>query len=223
MIETEKTKESVEQARAALQAESDQIVRASKRINENLVEAVHRIWRQLLIIWLVVVFLAVSYFLVAAYAPRPFPAPSGPVSGSAAPPETTPPLLNPADTFPSVPEREELVRLLNQIREAQYKKDIHLFMRAYAPTLPDLAKKREAILNIWGRFDYLDMHFHVTDLQSGDQDTVQGKITWDLKVRDRKTDEVRNFAKAYQVRFSKESGQWLIQKLDPLPETEAGK
>lgn len=222
MDDTGQTRESVEQARASLQAESDQIVRASKRINENLVEAVHRIWRQLLIIWMVVVFLALSYLLVVSYVPRTAKAPPGVLPESASLPEASPTLLNPSDTFPPIPERDELVRLLNQIREAQYKKDIQMFMSAYAPGLPDLAKKRELTLNIWRRYDYLDMHFHVSDLQAGKSSSVQGKITWDIKARDRKDNAGRSFVKTYQVQFSKETGQWLIQKLEAVSGTEPG-
>lgn len=220
MADTDRTRESVEKARSALEAEAEVIVRASRGLNDNLVEAVRRIWRQLLVIWLVVVGLAMSYLWVVAYAPTavkppagiPLPEASRATEGSAAGPAST------FDTFPPFPEREDLMALLNHLREAQYRKDIGQFMSYYAPSFPDLAKKRELTLNIWSRFDYLDMHYHVSDLQAAEPGRVQGKITWDIKARDRKTDAVKTLARSYQVQFSKESGRWLIHKLDALPD-----
>ncbi len=211
------TKETVEQARSALKAEAEAIAHASKGLNDNLVEAVRRIWRQLLLIWVVVAALAISYLWVTTYTPLTRPAPKSSVTLETAKAPELPVTASP-DTFPPFPEQEGLIRLLNQIREAQYKKDIDLFLQAYSPTFPDLEKKKEQTLTIWRRYDYLDMHFHVNDLRPEGAATLWGKITWDLKTRDRKTQAVKTLAKSYQVQFSKDSGQWLIQRLDPLPD-----
>jgi hypothetical protein len=208
----------VERARAALQAETEEIVQASKSLNDNLVEAVRRIWRQLLLIWGVVGALAVSYLLVAAYMPPAPPAPGGAMPGTAKTQESPvpPAATSTPDTFPAFPERDELISLLNRVREAQYQKDLQLFLSSYAPTMPELAKKRELALAIWQRFDYLDMHYHVSELAAAGATAIRGKITWDIKARDRKTAAIRAFAKSYRVEFSKQSGQWLISDLEPI-------
>lgn len=209
MDRMEQSKDSVKNALAALETETHEVVQASKRLNENLMEAVRRTWRQLLFIWLVVIILAISYFLVLLRTPQT-------LKVAMVPPEATTaaPGAPPADIFPPIPEKEELVKVLHQIREAQYKKDIDLFLQAYSPGLPELRRKREQTLSIWRRYDYLDLPFHVTNLRRLDPVTLEGLITWEVKVRDRKTDTVKTLPKSYQVQFSKASGQWLIQKLE---------
>lgn len=216
MEEMTHTREAVEQARAALQAEAAELVQVSRRLNENLVEAVRRIWRQLLLIWTVLAVLAVTYALVMIPVPRQVrqsEAPAGPLP--------IPSII--PDTFPPFPAREELAGLLNRIREAQYAKDPELFLSAYSPTLPDLARKQEVMVSLWQRYDYLDMHYHVKELQTVSEDVVRGTVTWNFTTRDRTTQAVKSHIKTYQVHFTKVSGQWLIQELEAFSETGSGR
>jgi hypothetical protein len=219
MDEMTHTREAVEQARAALKAEADELVRVSRRLNENLVEAVRRIWRQLLLIWTVLAVLALTYCMVMVYVPPAVRQPGAP-AGSVA--ETPVRSLSP-DTFPEFPERGELARLLDRIREAQYAKDPELFFSAYSPTLPDLARKREVMVSLWQRYDYLDMHYHVRDLKTVAEGVVRGTVTWDFTTRDRATQAVKSHIKTYQVQFTKASGQWLIQELETFSDPGAGR
>ncbi|MCL6622514.1 MAG: hypothetical protein K6T55_10480 [Syntrophobacterales bacterium] len=219
MDEMTHTREAVEQARAALKAEADELVRVSRRLNENLVEAVRRIWRQLLLIWTVLAVLALTYFLVMVYVPPAVRQP-GASAGSAL--EAPVRSLSP-DTFPEFPERGELARLLDRIREAQYAKDPELFFSAYSPTLPDLARKREVMVALWQRYDYLDMHYHVRDLKTVSEGVVRGAVTWNFTTRDRATQAVKSHIKTYQVQFTKASGQWLIQELETFSDPGAGR
>ncbi len=223
MPQMEQTKESLKIARAALEAETHEVVQVSKRLNENLGEAVRRIWRQLLFIWAVVILLAITFLLILGHTPTAINLannPSAPFATARSPQPSQLP-SKALDTFPAIPEREGLLKVLNQIREAQYKKDIHLFMNAYSPTFPDLGQKRELTVNIWRRYDYIDLQFHVSGVQQQDASTILGKVTWDIKARDRKTDEIKTLSKSYQVHFSKESGEWLIQKLEAVDDKEA--
>lgn len=219
MDEMTHTREAVEQARAALQAEAAELVQVSRRLNENLVEAVRRIWRQLLLIWTVLAVLALTYFLVMVYVPPAVRQPTAPALPAASAPAV--PLI--PDTFPEFPAREELAGLLNRIREAQFAKDPDLFLSAYSPTLPDLARKREVMVSLWQRYDYLDMHYHVKDLKAVSEGVVRGTVTWDFTTRDRVTQAVKSHIKTYQVQFTKASGQWLIQELEAFPEGNSGR
>lgn len=215
MDQLEQTKKSVKNALAALETETREVVQASNRLNENLVEAVRRTWRQLLLIWVVVIALAVSYFLVLSRGPLGLNvATVSPDVGVR--PDTTLPTAPPGDTFPAIPERDELIMVLNQLREAQYKKDIDRFLQAYAPDFPELYRKRELTLNIWRRYDYLNLQYHVTDIRRQEAGTIVGAVTWEIKARDRKTDTVKSLSKTYRVEFTKASGQWVIQKLDAV-------
>jgi hypothetical protein len=215
MNQVEQTKQSINNALSALDQETSEVIQASKRLNENLVEAVRRIWRQLLLIWVVVIALAISYFLAMSKGTQVLKvagvsqdAASRLESGKTSAGTSRP------DTFPDIPQKEELVKVLNQLREAQYRKDIDRFLQVYAPTFPGLNRKREQTLNIWSRYDYLDLHFDVTDIRHLAEDAIGGTIAWDIKARDRKTDTVKSLEKSYRVQFSKISGQWFIQKLE---------
>lgn len=215
MEEMRHTREAVEQARAALQAEADELVRVSRRLNENLVEAVRRIWRQLLLIWTVLAVLAVTYFLVMVYVPpaahEPKASPLASAGVSAVP--------GPAGTSPEFAALGELSGLLNRLREAQYAKDPKLFLSAYSPTLPDLARKRELMVSLWQRYDYLDMRYQIRDLEPVAEGVIRGMVTWEFTTRDRLTRAVRSHLKTYRVQFTKASGQWLIEELEALADT----
>lgn len=230
MNPADQTKESVKIARAALEAETHEVVQVSERLHENLGKAVRRTWRQLLLVWAVVVALAVSYFLVLTNVPKPAkvaklvePVPVSPrVPSEAGKPAILP--LPPAKTHPdfaAIPEGEDLLKVLNQIREAQLKKDIQLFLEAYSPSFADLGQKREVTLNIWRRYDYIDLQFQLSNMQRKDVSNVLAHVTWNIKARDHKTDTIRTLTKSYQVQFSRDiSGKWLIQKLEAVEDKE---
>jgi hypothetical protein len=223
MATFEQTRDSLERARAALEAETSEVFQVSQCLHENLVKAVKRLWRQLLCIWIVVLVLTISYLTVLHYAPgatnlahKEYPAQlnSREETETAMLPQ---PSLPPV---PAIPESGNLFKLLNQIQDAQYKKDIHLLLQAYAPTFPDLRQKRELTVNIWRRYDYLDLQFQLNDVQQKNATTISGIVTWNIKTRDRKNDEIKTLSKAYQVNFSKESGRWLVQKLKAVDNRE---
>ena len=117
---------------------------------------------------------------------------------------------------PPIPEKEDLLKLINQIREAQLKKDIRLFMDAYSPSFLNLAQKRKLTLNIWKRYDYIESQFNINDIKQENASLILGRITWNIKALDRNTRVIKIFSKSYDVNFSKQSGKWLIQKLEPI-------
>ncbi len=215
MRQVAQTKESLKSARDALEAESHEVVRVSNRLNENLVRAGKIIWRQMLLIWVVVIVLGVSYFLILQNAP--VATDQAKQEGSATS-STVPKTAGRVQSGKSraIPETEDLLRLLDQIRQAQLTKDIHMFLGAYAPTFPNLTRKREVTLNIWKKYDYLESQFQISEVVPQSDTLILAKVTWHIQARDRKTDEIKNISKSYQVEFSKESGKWLIQKLRPV-------
>jgi hypothetical protein len=219
------TKESITTAREALEAETQEVVQVSNRLHDNLAQAGKKIWRQVMVIWAVGIVLAISYFLVLNRTPiTSIQTPPSPVSqpdtraraGTAGPAESFPSSSQEIYVSPAVPVQEELIKLLNQIREAQLKKDIHLFMEAYSRDFPDLQQKRETTLTIWKKYIYLDAQFKLTDLQQKDSATIFAKVNWDIKAKEQKNSAIRIFTKSYQVIFSKESGVWLIHNLKSI-------
>lgn len=224
MSQVQKTKESINNALAALEAETQEVVRGSSLLNDNLDKAGKKIWRQVLVIWAVGIVLAISYFIVLNHEPATTKQTHkrlvaqqavGAKPGSDVSSESSKLPLKVLHVSPTS-EQEDLIKLLGQIREAQLKKDIHMFMEAYSPDFPELGQKRETTLNVWKRYTYVDSQFTLTDLQQENPLTIFGKVIWNIKAQDQKTETMRIIAKSYSVTFSKQSGKWLIHKIEKV-------
>jgi hypothetical protein len=224
MSHVQKTKESINNALAALEAETQEVVRGSSRLNDNLDKAGKKIWRQVLVICAVGLVLAISFFIVLNHKPvttdqthkRPVDQQAaGAKPGTEVSSESSQ-LPVKVLTVPPTSEQADLIKVLGQIREAQLQKDIHMFMEAYSPDFPGFGQKRETTLNIWGKFTYLEAQFKLTDLQQENPATIFGKVIWNMKVQDQKTGTMKIVTKSYWVTFSKQSGKWLVQKLEKI-------
>lgn len=216
MREIDQVKASLETTSAAIEEEAQKIVETSSLLNDNLVGAVKGIWRQLLVIWAVMIALLIAYVSVLQKTPAdrdslPSGQPASPAVASL-PQEIGPNPPPGSVTDPS----EECFKLLHQIREAQLRKDIDLFLSAYSPHFPDMEKKKERTLKIWKTYDFREMQFHMDDLHQKDPLTYLGKVTWNVKFKNVDTQEISTSLKSYQVSFSQESGKWLIQSLEPI-------
>ncbi len=212
------SKKSLQLTQAALEAETQEAMQVSRRLNDNLIEAIKRIWRQLLFIWGVVIILAVFYLVILGY--MPFTSKAARENNQVVPgtevqmTKDEPPQESRAP-FPDGPENENLLKLLNNIRDAHYKKDIHMFLQAYSPTFPQLEQKRDLTLRSWRVYDFLDMRFQVTGVRQENEHTLVGLVNWTFKTLDRKNNTITTTSKAYDVKFANESGRWLIQDIEP--------
>jgi len=218
-------KESLKIVRSALEAETQEVVQVSNRLDDNLVEADRKIWRQTLFIWVAVIISAISYFLVLHNTitninhSQQEPIALQPLSPTQDITRPSPSSLLQTKTAPlsaAIPDQEDLLKLLSQIREAQSKKDIRLFLDAYSPTFPNLAKKRRLTLDLWKRYDYIESQFQFNSLKQENASMILAEITWNIKAQDRNTRVIKMVAKSYNVKFSKQSGKWLIQELEPV-------
>jgi hypothetical protein len=218
MDQWEQTKKFIETARVALEAETREVAHLFNRFNENLAKAVTGLWRQFLFIWGAVIVLAFSFLFIIAYTSlsRDLAHTPGGPGGPVKPGQLVKASATASETLPGLPEKEDLLEVLNQIRLAQYKKDIDMFLNVYSPTFPNLGEKREITINIWRRYDYIDLQFNISDIQPKDTSKIFGTVTWNIKARDRMGDEIKVLCKTYHVKFSKESGRWLIHNLEAL-------
>jgi len=220
MENIQKDKEFLQSAQATLAAEAQEMVKVSNRLHDNIVKAMRLMWRQLFFIWAFVIILLIAYFAIlhntsptgpiAAPGSQPLEK-SAPSSGIIVSPQI-PPTQQAIKSIP-IPEWEEVTGLLEQIRNAQLKKDIGLFLEAYSPTFPDLDKKRESIKKTWEKYDYLDMHFNIENIQKPDAKTIIAKVVWDITLEDLQSKKKSTLVRDYTVYFSQVSGKWLIQEL----------
>ncbi len=222
MLDIQKDQEFLQSAQETLAAEAKEMVTVSNRLHDNIVKAMRLMWRQLFFIWGLVIILLVAYFLllhntsptgtVAASASKPLKqsAPSSSSENIVSP--QTPPAQQVIKPIP-IPEWEAVTKLLDQVREAQLKKDISLFLEAYAPTFPNLEKKKESVLKAWGKYDYIDMRFTIENIQKLNANSIVAKVVWDITLEDVHSKKKSALVRDYTVHFSQVSGKWLIQEL----------
>jgi hypothetical protein len=220
MEDIQNDQEFLQTTQATLAAETKEIVKVSNRLHDNIVKAFRLMWRRLFFIWGLLIGLLVVYFLALHNT-----SPTGPVvaPGSKTFEQSLPSSgTNVSPQVPSeqqaikpipMPEWEAVTGLLEQVREAQLKKDIGLFLEAYSPTFPDLAKKKENILKTWEKYDYLDMHFNIENIQKPNANTIVAKVVWDITLTDVHSKKKSTLVRDYTVHFSQISGKWLIQEL----------
>ncbi len=219
MRDIDQLKESLEITSTAIEEEAQKIAETSGLLSDNLVKAVRIIWRQLVFIWVIMIVLLIAY--VSILYKKPFDrAPSRPDQNTTNSHESiSKDMAVSSSAFPSpAGPSESFLTLLNQIREAQQKKDIDLFLSAYSPDFPDIEKKREKTLTVWKAYDFLEIHFQISDLQQKDALNFLGKVAWNIKAQHTNNKKIKISLQSYQVGFSKESGRWLIQNLKPLNE-----
>jgi hypothetical protein len=219
MENLQKDQEFLQSAQESLAAGAQEMVQVSNRLHDNIVNAMRLIWRQLYFVWGLVIVLLVAYFLILHNLSS-----GGHVNASVEkttgniglPAQVVAPALPPTQqsvkTTP-IPEWEEVKGVLEQVREAQLKKNIGQFLQVYSPSFHNLDKKKESILKTWQKFEYLDMTFAITNVQKPDAKTIIAKVAWDITLVDLASKKMSTMKKDYTVYFSHVAGKWLIQDL----------
>lgn len=213
MDRLQKGKEFLKATQATLAAETKEMVTVSNRLHDNIVKAMRLMWRQLFFIWAGVIVLSFAYFFALHKTPAARQA--GEISGTVARSliSSQIPPIRQALASPSISQEEEVRGILEQIREAQLKKDIQLFLKAYSPGFANLEKKKANLLRSWKNYDYLDLHFTVADIQKPNPRTIIAKVFWNITLEDLHSKQKSNLSQDYTVHFSQVSGKWLIQAL----------
>ncbi len=128
---------------------------------------------------------------------------------SAPPPEPGPPVSQASL-------QQQLAHLLGTLREAQVNQDISRFMACYATTFPERDQKRREALKTWQDFNFTAMFFFIEDLSTEGPEAARAKVTWDLQVQDKRTQEFLTSTQTYRVDFVKEQGAWRIRSLEEI-------
>lgn len=213
MERLKKDKDFLEAAQATLAAETKEMVTVSNRLHDNIIKAMRLMWRQLFFIWAGVIVLFFAYFLALHQSTATRQIFEESVAATATTASSQVPPIRQSVEYAAIPEWEEVWGILEQIREAQLKKDIHLFLKAYSPEFPNLGKKKASLLRTWKNYDYLELHFIVERIQKPDPHTIVAKVLWNITLEDLHSGKKSILLKDYTVHFSQVSGKWLIQEL----------
>ena len=102
--------------------------------------------------------------------------------------------------------------LLENIRQANLRKDIDLFVSCYATDFKDRDGKKKATLSFWKKFDYLELSY---DLKSASiaGDTARIKIEWVMKISSKGSGNPQESKTFFDALLKKQEGSWKIQEV----------
>ncbi len=166
-----------------------------------------------------VVIVVLVALVIILFSRGPAPPPSTPPVAQVAPTPavppapTTPPAPAPG---PEMPLKEQLSDVLNKLRDAQMKRDIFLYMSCYSYTFPTLDTQRREILKTWENYHFTNLVYFLEDVKSLGLENATAKVTWEIQVQNRRTQDFENFTSTYKVGFAKELGAWRIRSLEEL-------
>ncbi len=217
MQNVQKDHEWLQNTQAELEAETEEMLQVSTRLNDNFVKAIKLMWRQLFVIWAVVIILFIgSFFVVRSllFTSQPAGVKPSPATKPASVSEVAVALQTPAASSPDLnPEWGKVEEILRRVQEAQLNKDINQLLAAYSPSFPDLEDKKTRILQSWERYNYLDLRFILENVSQQNDHSIMAKVVWMLVLEDRQSQEKTNLIKKYTIFLANESGKWRIQNL----------
>jgi ketosteroid isomerase-like protein len=125
-----------------------------------------------------------------------------------------PPAPSAAAAQPPATLKAEFEAVLARLAEANQKKDLPQLLSVYDPAFPDLQHKTEEISRTWTTYDYRSLRFRIEEIKSQSPENASARVTWEVKTRNRATQEVKDFTRIYLVGFVKDAGQWRIRSLE---------
>jgi hypothetical protein len=109
-------------------------------------------------------------------------------------------------------EIEKIRRLFENVRQANLKKNIGLFMSCYARDFEDKKGKRLATLETWESFNYLDLSYDLKK-QTITGDTADVSVEWLIRTSPKKGGQPQDNRTVLNVTLSREGGNWKIREI----------
>ncbi|MGQ9647438.1 MAG: hypothetical protein ACUVWO_12985 [Thermodesulfobacteriota bacterium] len=111
-------------------------------------------------------------------------------------------------------EIQKLLDLLENVRQANLRKNINLLMSCYSSDYKDLDERRRTALQAWSKYNYLDLEY-VLKVESVSIDSAKARVEWrtrSIPIKGGQTEEGRS---VLNVTFQKERNEWKIQEVTP--------
>lgn len=142
---------------------------------------------------------------------------NSPISKEEAPVPPPPSSLPDASKTPpgEIQEIKNIKNLLENIRQANIRKDIDLFISCYASDFKDREGKKKTTLAHWKNFDYIDLLY---DLKSSSisGDMAKAKVEWLIKIFPRTGGHRQESRSILDVTLKKEEDGWKIKEVKPI-------
>ncbi len=109
-------------------------------------------------------------------------------------------------------EAERVKSLFENIRQANLKKNIGLFMSCYSHDFEDKEGKRLAVLETWENLNYLDLSYHLKK-QTITGDTAEVRVEWLIRTSPKAGGQPQDTRTVLNVTLSREEGNWKIKAI----------
>jgi hypothetical protein len=111
-------------------------------------------------------------------------------------------------------EVQKLLDLLEDIRQANLKKNISLLMSCYASDYEGLEERRRTALQSWERYNYLDLDY-VLKVESVSINAAKARVEWKIRSIPIAGGQSEEGKSVLNVVFQKEKNHWKIQEVSP--------
>ena len=157
--------------------------------------------------------LIVILVIAGAYLVWPRPSPnSAPISKEMAVRPSPPPSPPKPNTATEESEAEKIRSLFENIKQANLKKNIDLFMSCYSRDFNDREGKRLDALETWGFFNYLDLSYHLKK-QTISGDTAHVTLEWLIRIVKKTGGKQEERKTLLDATLKKEDGHWKIKEI----------
>jgi ketosteroid isomerase-like protein len=156
---------------------------------------------------IVILVIAGSYFVW----PRPSPNSTPTAKEMVVRPSPTPIPPKP-NTATEESEAEKIRSLFENIRQANLKKNIDLFMSCYSRDFSDREGKRVDALETWGFFNYIDLSYDLKK-QTISGDTAHVRLEWLIQIAKKTGGKQEERKTLLDATLRKEEGRWKIKEI----------
>ena len=111
-------------------------------------------------------------------------------------------------------EIQKLLDLLEDIRQANLKKNISLLMSCYASDYKDPEERRKTALQSWERYNYLDLDY-VLKVESISINAAKARVEWRIRSIPITGGQAEQGKSVLNVIFRKEKREWKIKEVAP--------
>jgi hypothetical protein len=111
-------------------------------------------------------------------------------------------------------EIQKLLELLEDIRQANLKKDIELLMSCYTSDYKDWDERRRTALQSWSKYNYLDLDY-VMKVESVSVDSATARVEWKIRSIPISGGQTEEGKSVLNVVFQKERNRWKIREVSP--------
>ena len=112
--------------------------------------------------------------------------------------------------------KAEVEAVFDNIRQANLKKNLDLFMGTLSEFYPEMDKKQQEIIKTWKKFNFRDMAFTINKLEEIDPNKTMAEVKWFTTSQNVATKGWRTQEFQYRVWLTNEQDQWKISKIEQI-------